>query len=130
MKIDHIAIWTSNLERLKEFYTTYFKGKAGNKYTNFNTHFESYFIKFSDGAHLELMYRPDIPTNHNDELKQHLGIIHIAFEVANRQSVDEMARTMAAGGFPILKGPRTTGDGYYEFETQDPDGNRIEVVAK
>ena len=27
----------------------------------------------------------------------------------------------------ILRGPRKTGDGYYEFETLDPDNNRLEV---
>lgn len=27
----------------------------------------------------------------------------------------------------ILRNPRKTGDGYYEFETLDPDNNRLEV---
>ena len=29
----------------------------------------------------------------------------------------------------ILSRPRKTGDGYYEFETLDPDNNRIEVTC-
>jgi lactoylglutathione lyase len=32
-------------------------------------------------------------------------------------------------GFRILREPRKTGDGYWEFETLDPDNNRIEVSA-
>jgi lactoylglutathione lyase len=36
---------------------------------------------------------------------------------------------MKAEGLTILSGPRKTGDGYYEFETLDPDNNRIEVTT-
>ena len=45
MKIHHIAIWTDKLEKLKDFYVTYFDGVAGDKYTNHKKQFESYFIK-------------------------------------------------------------------------------------
>nr|WP_290930083.1 VOC family protein [Haliscomenobacter sp.] len=41
--------------------------------------------------------------------------------------VDQKVEELRAAGFPILSGPRKTGDGYYEFETLDPDNNRIEV---
>jgi lactoylglutathione lyase len=43
--------------------------------------------------------------------------------------VDEKARALQLAGFPILRGPRKTGDGYYEFETLDPDRNRLEVCT-
>jgi lactoylglutathione lyase len=46
------------------------------------------------------------------------------------QEVDEKAVQLQSGGFKILRGPRKTGDGYYEFETLDPDDNRIEVTTK
>jgi acyl-CoA synthetase (AMP-forming)/AMP-acid ligase II len=29
MNIDHVAIWTRNLERLKDFYTSYFNARSG-----------------------------------------------------------------------------------------------------
>jgi lactoylglutathione lyase len=45
------------------------------------------------------------------------------------QAVEEKAGQLSANGFPILSGPRKTGDGYYEFETLDPDNNRIEVTC-
>ena len=74
------------------------------------------------------MYRPDIPENRNDTRQaQHLGLIHLAFGVDSMVKVDQKAEDMRAAGFPILSGPRKTGDGYYEFETLDPDGNRLEV---
>lgn len=34
MRVEHIAIWTNNLERLKEFYVTYFDAQANQKYIN------------------------------------------------------------------------------------------------
>jgi lactoylglutathione lyase len=45
------------------------------------------------------------------------------------REVDQKAEELRADGYAILSGPRKTGDGYYEFETLDPDNNRIEVIA-
>lgn len=130
MKLEHVAIWTSNLEKLKEYYVTYFSGVSNEKYTNPNTHFQSYFLTFEHGTRLELMSMPGIPGNKNDTVaKQHEGIIHLAFGVASKSEVDCMAKKLETEGFQILSGPRVTGDGYYEFETLDPDNNRIEVTT-
>ncbi|MGK2864332.1 MAG: VOC family protein [Chitinophagaceae bacterium] len=108
-----------------------FNGKSNEKYTNRSNGFQSYFLSFENGARLELMTMPDIPGNLNDTIhKQHLGFIHLAFGVEHIEEVDEKARQMKTDGFAILSGPRKTGDGYYEFETLDPDNNRIEVTAK
>jgi len=131
MKLEHIALWTNDLENLKAYYTHYFGGKANNLYINPITGFSSYFISFDSGARLELMHKSDIPINLNDrETRQHLGLIHIAFGVNRKEAVDQKAEELKMNGFTILRGPRTTGDGYYEFETLDPDGNRIEVIYK
>ena len=131
MKIDHIAIWTQNLELLKDYYVTYFDGIAGEKYTNVNRQFQSYFITFTSGTRLEIMTMPNIPDNVNDTInRQHKGIIHLAFGVDSMQEVDEKARQLKSNGFKILNGPRKTGDGYYEFETLDPDNNRLEVTTR
>ena len=129
--IEHVAIWTKQLEQLKVFYTKYFQGVANVKYVNAAKKFESYFISFNSGARLEIMSRPDIPDNINDSVNlQYLGIIHLAFGVDSMQEVNEKAAELKKGGFTILSGPRKTGDGYYEFETLDPDKNRIEVTTK
>lgn len=130
MTIDHVAIWTTHLERLKDYYVEYFNGSANEKYTNREKHFESYFVTFDSGTRLELMQMPGIPENLNDPIvKQHQGIIHLAFGMKNMDMVNDKFNELSHDGFKILRGLRKTGDGYYEFETLDPDNNRIEVTA-
>ena len=131
MILEHVAIWTDKLEELKDYYVKYYGGTANTKYTNEKKQFHSYFLTFKSGARLELMTMPDIPENVNDRIiTQHKGIIHLAFGVDTPEEVDEKAKQLRADGFKILSGPRKTGDGYYEFETLDPDNNRLEVTTK
>ncbi|WP_373524032.1 VOC family protein [Aquiflexum sp.] len=131
MTLEHIALWTDNLENLKDFYCLNFGGKTNSLYLNQKTGFKSYFISFSGGARLEIMEMDGIPSNLNDrKTKQHLGLIHLAFGTESKEEVDAKAMELKEAGYEILRGPRTTGDGYYEFETLDPDGNRIEVTFK
>jgi lactoylglutathione lyase len=129
MQLEHAAIWTEDLEKMKDYYTGYFEATAGAMYTNPKTQFQSYFLSFDGGARLEIMHRPGIPQNQNDRIgDQHIGLIHLAFALDNEKQVDDKAMELKAAGFSILRGPRWTGDGYYEFETADPDGNRLEVT--
>jgi lactoylglutathione lyase len=130
MILEHVAIWTDKLEELKDYYVKYFDGICNEKYTNRKNQFNSYFVSFKSGARLEIMSMPDIPDNKNDTVTaQHKGIIHLAFGVDTIQEVEEKAGQLRADGLKILKGPRKTGDGYYEFETLDPDSNRLEVTC-
>ena len=131
MILDHAAIWTNDLERLKDYYVKYFNAVANDKYYNPAKNFESYFLAFESGTRLELMKRPAIPENKNDTIvAQHTGLIHLAFGVATMEEVDSKAMELQDAGFRILSGPRRTGDGYYEFETLDPDNNRLEVTTR
>ena len=124
--IEHIAIWTRDLERLKAFYETYLGGKAGDKYVNFAKQFESYFLTFSYGARLEIMHSPDVtqpPEN------VHAGYTHLAFSVGSEAAVDALTARLQEDGHQIVSNPRRTGDGYYESHVLDPDDNRIEITA-
>ncbi len=129
MRIEHIAIWTHDLERLRQFYETYFDGKANTKYVNPRKQFESYFITFTDGGRLELMHMPTIPLSQNDVEQQFTGYIHLAFSVGSRAAVDALTARLRDNGYRVLGGPRTTGDGYYESIVLDPDGNRLEITV-
>ncbi len=128
MKIEHIAIWTDNLERLKSFYIQYFGAKAGEKYINTKKQFESYFLSFESGCRLEIMRMPGITQRDIDVLKQFQGLTHLAISVESREKVDSLTAILRADGYTIAGEPRTTGDGYYESVILDPDGNRIEIT--
>ena len=60
MRIEHVALYVSDVERAREFFVRYFGGSANALYHNETPGFRSYFISFSDGARLELMTRPDL----------------------------------------------------------------------
>ena len=128
MKIEHVAIYTRDLEALRSFYTKYFKATSNELYVNSRKGFSSYFLSFSGGARLELMQMESIPDSRNDPIAQSTGINHIAFALGARSAVDLMSERLREDGFRILDGPRRTGDGYYECAFLDPDGNRIEIT--
>jgi lactoylglutathione lyase len=129
MHIEHIAVWTRNLEGLKTFYETYFQARAGAKYANPGKGFESYFLTFASGARLELMRMPAIPASLNDPQRQFTGYIHLAVSVGSPAAVDDLTARLARDGYPVVDGPRHTGDGYYESCVMDPDGNRVEITV-
>lgn len=128
MRIHHIAIWTFRLEEMKEFYTRYFQGTSNEKYVNPKKGFESYFIRFDDGAELELMSRADVqnvPTEDN-----RTGLTHFAFLIDSKEEVLRLTEELRAKGYTIAGEPRTSGDGYFESVVLDPDGNRVECVFR
>ena len=129
MRIEHIAIWVQDLEGMKAFYERYFEAKAGDLYVNPNKNFQSYFLSFSSGCRLELMYKPEIPENSYRLQTEVQGITHFAFTVGSKKAVDLLTEKIRSSGWTVAGEPRTTGDGYYESVILDPEGNRVEIVA-
>ncbi|MGE4288231.1 MAG: VOC family protein [Salinivirgaceae bacterium] len=130
MYIEHIGIWTSDLKQLKAYYEVFFGGIANALYENRVKQFRSYFISFESGTRLELMTKTDMDGELNlQNQRDKIGISHLAFGVDSIEAVIEKADQLRKAGFAILDGPRITGDGYFEFVTLDPDGNRIEVSS-
>ena len=126
MKLHHIAIWTFQLEKLREFYVRYFEGTSNEKYINAKKGFESYFIFFGDGTSLELMSRIDIQNVPFED--DRIGLTHLAFTFPNKEEVLRFTERMRTEGYTIAGEPRTSGDGYFESVILDPDGNRLECV--
>jgi lactoylglutathione lyase len=129
VRIEHAALWTRDLEKLKDFYAAYFGGAPGERYANPRTGFSSYFLAFEGGARLEIMQMPGVAEVRGDVQAQHLGLAHIAFATGSREAVDALTGRLRADGFRVVSEPRTTGDGYYESCVLDPDGNRVEITA-
>ncbi len=127
MKIEHMAIWVSDLEGMRRFYEKYFGAVSNEKYVNPRKGFESYFLEFGSGARLEIMKRRNIDQAPDWSLER-LGFAHLAFSVGSKEKVDEVTRKIERDGFPVIEGPRWTGDGYYESVALDLEGNRIEIT--
>jgi lactoylglutathione lyase len=129
MRIDHVALWTNDIERCKRFYTEYFGATAGAGYVNAKKGFESCFLSFADGARIEAMKTTALTPVAFEPGAQRMGITHLAIAVGSEQLVDELTQRIKDHGYQVLDGPRRTGDGYYESVVVDPDGNRIELTA-
>lgn len=127
MKIEHIAMYVNDLEAAKEFFVTYFNGKASKMYHNGKTDFRSYFISFDDGARLEIMNKPEILDTEKDINRT--GLTHIAFSIGSKEKVDELTTILKVAGYEVISPPRTTGDGYYESCIVAIEGNQIEITV-
>lgn len=126
MRIEHIALYVNDLEKAKDFFISYFGAAANDGYYNQKTDFRSYFLSFDDGSRLELMTKPDL-TDSGDFLNR-FGYAHIAFSVGSCEQVDALTRRLKEDGYPVISGPRTTGDGYYESCILGFEGNLIEIT--
>ena len=129
MKIEHIAIWTKQLEVLKRFYEDYFGAASSQKYRNPTKGFSSYFLSFESGSRLEIMEMDSVPESKDDIYDQFTGFIHMAISLWSEQAVGELTSRLIQDGYERLDGPRRTGDGYYESSILDPDGNRLELTV-
>ena len=128
MKIEHIAIWTKQLDKMRHFYEVYFEGKSGEKYINPRKNFESYFISFDGGARLEIMEKLEVDSKLHEDEENYLGITHFAFSTNDNNKVDHLTEKLRNDGYRIIGEPRITGDGFYESVVLDPDGNKVEIT--
>jgi lactoylglutathione lyase len=125
-RIEHVALWTRDLERLRDFYRRYFGASSNEGYHNPRKLFRSCFLSLAAGARIELMNVPDLGDSPRDK---RVGIAHLALALGSREAVDALTERLRADGHPVVDGPRTTGDGYYESVVLDPDGNHLELTV-
>lgn len=126
MRIEHIAMYVSDLEAAKDFFVTYFRAVPNEGYHNQKTDFRSYFLSFDDGARLEIMHKPRMEDA--EKTLNRTGFVHLAFSVGSREAVDALTARLKQDGYSVISGPRTTGDGYYESCIVGFEGNQIEIT--
>ncbi len=126
MRIEHAALYVSDLEKAKDFFVTFLNGKPNAGYHNLKTDFKSYFISFDDGARLEIMTRPELLEQEKQVYRS--GYAHVAFSTGSKKAVDELTAKIKAAGYSVISGPRTTGDGYYESCILAFENNIIEIT--
>jgi len=126
MKLNHIALYVNDLEKMKLFYEKYFNAKANKMYHNPKTGLKTYFLEFEDSGRIEIMTKENL----NSVAKElnNVGYIHVAFSVGSKDKVDELTKLLENDGYKVISKPRTTGDGYYESCVLDPEGNQVEIV--
>ena len=129
MHIEHVAVYTRDLERLRSFYERYFGVATGAKYVNDKKQFASYFLSFPSGARLEIMSSASVGGTSPAPGEERLGWVHVAVAVGSMEQVDGLTARLAEDGYEVLDGPRWTGDGCYESAVVDPDGNRLELTG-
>jgi lactoylglutathione lyase len=128
MEIEHLAIWTKDLEIVKEFYVKYFGMQCSDKYTNTVKNFSSYFLSFKRAeTRLEIMNRPDIKELDRKHSTSY-GLTHFSITVGSKSKVDGLTERFRNDGYNIVGEPRTTGDGYYESVIEDCEGNWVEIT--
>jgi len=127
MKIDHIAMYVNDLEKVREFFMKYFSAVSNEGYHNKTTDFRSYFLSFDEGARIEIMNKPNM--SDDEKRLSRTGYIHIAFNVGSKEKVDELTAELKIAGYEVVSGPRTTGDGYYESCIVTIEGNQIEITV-
>ena len=133
--IDHAALWVTDLDGARDFYSHWFNGHSNGLYENPRTGLRTYILHFTDGpweerrTRLELMSRPDVAAPAEAAERTGPGWAHVSFSLPGRDDVDRLAADMAEAGVRLVDGPRQTGDGYYEAVVLDPEGNRVELLA-
>ena len=126
MRIEHIAMYVRDLEKARDFFVSYLEGKPNEGYHNVKTGFRSYFISFEDGCRLELMEHPDMIDGEKN--LRRTGFVHVAFSLGSKERVDALTARLRDDGYPVLSGPRITGDGYYESCILSLEDNQIELT--
>jgi lactoylglutathione lyase len=150
MRIDHAALFCRDLEQMRQFFIDYFDARSNEQYHNPRTGLRTYILSFTEGStRLELMQRteqrepssslewpsrdgrrqsqrPDVQDA--DPSQPTIGYVHLSFAVGSRKGVDLLTRRLAADGYTVTSGPRTTGDGYYESNILGPEGIQIELT--
>ena len=150
MRIDHVALFCRDLEQMRQFFIDYFDARSNEQYHNPRTGLRTYILSFTEGStRLELMQRteqrepssslewpnrdgrrqsqrPDVQDA--DPSQPAIGYVHLSFAVGSRKGVDLLTRRLAADGYTVTSGPRTTGDGYYESSILGPEGIQIELT--
>jgi HAD superfamily hydrolase (TIGR01509 family) len=119
MKLSHIGIAVKDIYAMQLFYTKILGFKQEYSYISVHTPgVKTVFLKRENLA-LELLY--------NGAQRSPCHGFHIAFEVSD---VDKEAERLRNAEVEIMRGPRTTGDGYRELEIKDPEGNVIEISKR
>jgi lactoylglutathione lyase len=122
-QIEHIALATSQLESLCDFYRR-LGGMALPLSPNAGDHLPGCVLDFC-GVRLEVV---EVHSRHAAADGRPPRLRHIGFALGSADAVDELSRVLGAAGHRVLEPPHRAGElGRYESVVLDPDGNRLKL---
>ncbi len=127
MKINHIAFYVHDLEKMCNFYQIYLGAKIEHEYRNEEEGFTTCFLIFSEGTYIELI-QPDTMLKDHDVLKC-FGLTHVGFALDKFDDVDRLALRLEQNKYKKIDGPRYARSGFYAARFLDPEDNIIEITA-
>jgi catechol 2,3-dioxygenase-like lactoylglutathione lyase family enzyme len=123
---DHLYVTVSNFARSEAFYDRVMQAlefRKGDKEVGGDPH-AHYF-----NPHLQYTIRPARSAAKHDPYAP--GLHHVCFQVAGKADVDEAEAALNAIGVEVTAAREYEyGEGYYAIFFEDPDGIRLEVVAR
>ena len=126
-QIEHIALATSDLKRLCDFYRL-LGAMASPSSADPDTGLRSCVLDFC-GIRLEVFERPGSGGSVAG-YERSAGLMHLGFALESADAVDELTGVLAAAGHRVLELPHRTGElGRYESVVLDPDGNRLKLTV-
>ena len=126
-QIEHIALATSDLERLCDFYRQ-LGAVASPSSTDLDTGLRSCVLDFC-GIRLEVFERP-ISGEGVAGHEVSPGLLHLGFALESADAVDDLTSGLAASGHRVLEPAHRNGElGRYESVVLDPDGNRLKLTV-
>src|SRR5215467_7143811 len=108
VRLDHVALWTDDIERLASLYATYFGATIGESYLNASKGFESRFVTFESGARLEIMRTISMRPVSQAPGAQRMGLTHLALSLGSVELVDQLTNRLRDEGYAVIDGPRRT----------------------
>ena len=129
MRIEHVALWVADIDRVCAFYIRFFGAGAGPLYRNPAKGFSSRFLSFDSGARIEVMSTTRLLPVQHARGAERMGLTHLAVKLDSAADVDRITAEIRAAGHDVIDGPRRTCDGYYESVVLDTEGNRVELGA-
>jgi len=128
MKVEHLALWVDDVEKMRQFYLAYFNMASSEKQPKEGIGFASYHLSFSNGKNrvelrnkLSLRKEPARTTYMN-------GIDHFSISVGDIETVDRLTERLRAHHYTISNEPALTGDGHYGSVVLDPEGNQVKIT--
>ena len=98
MRIEHVALWTDDLDHITRFYTEYFCASVTPRYVNARKGFESQFLSIGEGARIEIMKTTTLSPVQIGPGVERMGLAHVAIAVESEEIVDRLTRRLRQDG--------------------------------